>query len=190
MSQAVTGLLMRWGQGDERALEELLPIVYDELRRLARKHLRSYTERVSFQPTALLHEAYLKLAALHDPKFENRARFFAMSARVMRNILVDHVRERFAAKRGGGQFKISLSQAEEARTEPDFNVLALSDALEKLAKEYPHHAQVVELRYFSGFDVDETAQALCISPATVKRHWNFAKAWLRHELHSKPKPSS
>jgi RNA polymerase sigma factor (TIGR02999 family) len=190
MSQAVTGMLIRWGQGDERALEELLPVVYEELRRLARKHLRSYTDRVSFQPTALLHEAYLKLAGLNDPKFENRARFFAMSARVMRNILVDHVRERFAAKRGGRQFKISLSQAEEAGTAPDFNVLALNDALEKLAEDYPEHAQIVELRYFSGLNVDETAQALAISPATVKRHWNFAKAWLQHELHNRPNAAS
>ncbi len=190
MSERVTGLLVRWGEGDQRALQELLPVVYEELRRLARKHLRGYTaDRMSFQPTTLLHEAYLKLAGLHDPKFENRARFFAMSARVMRNILVDHVRERVAAKRGGGQFKISLSQAEEARTEPNFNVLALNDALEKLAKEYPQHAQVVELRYFSGFNVEETAHALGIAPVTVKRHWNFAKAWLRNEL-EKPKPSA
>lgn len=187
MSEAVTGLLIRWGQGDREALEELLPIVYEELRRQARKHLRSYTDRTSFQPTALLHEAYLRLAGLQDPQFENRARFFALSATVMRNILVDHARERLAAKRGGGQFKISLSQAEEAGTEPDFNVLVLNDALEKFAAEYPQHAQVVELRYFSGFNLEETAQALGVSPVTVKRHWNFAKAWLRHELEKLPK---
>ena len=182
MAEAVTGLLVRWGQGDKHALDELLPLVYEELRRLARKHLRGDTARLSFQPTTLLHEAYLKLAGLDDPKFDNRARFFAMSATVMRNILVDHIRERVAAKRGGGQFKISLSQAEEARTEPNFDVLALDDALKKLSAVYPQHAQVIELRYFSGFNVEETAQALGISPATVHRHWNFAKAWLKHEL--------
>jgi RNA polymerase sigma factor (TIGR02999 family) len=185
MSDAVTGLLIRWGQGDKQALDELLPLAYDELRRLARKHLRGDAGRMSLQPTMLLHEAYLKLAGLHDAKFENRARFFAMSATIMRNILVDHVRERIAAKRGGGKFKISLSQAEEARTEPDFELLALDDALKKLSASYPQHAHVVELRYFSGFNVDETAQALGMSPSTVHRHWNFAKAWLKRELAGK-----
>ncbi len=170
------------GQGDKQALNELLPIAYEELRRLARKHLRGDAGRMSLQPTMLLHEAYLKLVGLHDPKFENRARFFAMSSTVMRNILVDHVRERIASKRGGGQFKISLSQAEEAGIEPDFDLLALDNALKKLSAVYPEHAQVVELRYFSGFTVEETAQALAISPATVHRHWNFAKAWLKREL--------
>ncbi|HLJ25852.1 MAG TPA: sigma-70 family RNA polymerase sigma factor [Candidatus Angelobacter sp.] len=189
MSEAVTGLLIRWGQGDQQALDELLPIVYEELRRMARKHLRGYTDRMSLQPTTLLHEAYLKLVGLHDPKFENRARFFAMSTTIMRNILVDHVRERLATKRGGGQFKISLSQAEEAGTEPDFNVLLLDDALKRMSAEYPKHAQVVEFRYFGGFSVEETAQALELSPTTVKRHWQFAKAWLRRELGSKGKPA-
>lgn len=188
MSEAVTQLLIRWGQGDQRALDELMPMVYQELRRQARKYLRDYSrDRVSFQPTALLHEAYMKLAGLNDPNFENRARFFAMSAVVMRNILVDHARERIAAKRGGGQVKISLSQAEEAGSGPDFDVLALNDALKKFGEEYPEHVKVVELRYFSGFSIEETAKALDLSPATVHRHWNFAKAWLRHELSSKAK---
>jgi RNA polymerase sigma factor (TIGR02999 family) len=186
MSEAVTDLLIRWGQGDQRAFDELLPVVYDELRRMARKHLRGEGARMSLQPTTLLHEAYLKMVGLNDPKFENRARFFALSATLMRNILVDHIRERLAAKRGGGQFKISLSQAEEAGTEPDFNVLMLDDALKKLSAAYPQHAQIVEFRYFSGFTVEETAHALAISPATVQRHWKFAKAWLRDELGSKP----
>jgi RNA polymerase sigma factor (TIGR02999 family) len=182
MSEAVTGLLIRWGQGDQRALDELLPMVYEELRRQARKHLRGEKPTATLQPTMLLHEAYLKLIGLHDPKFENRAQFFALSARVMRNILVDQARERLAAKRGGGQFKVSLSQAEVAGTEPDFDVLLLDDALKKLGAEYPQHAEVVEFRYFAGFSVEETAQALNLSPTTVKRHWQFAKAWLRHEL--------
>lgn len=171
MGEAVTELLIRWEQGDQRAFDELLPIVYEELRRLARKHLRSATARLSLQPTSLLHEAYLRLIGLEDPKFENRNRFFAMSATVMRNILVDHVRQRIAAKRGGGQFKISLSQAEDARTEPDFNVLLLDDALKRFSAEYPQHARVVELRYFGGFTVEETAEAMALSHTMVKRHW-------------------
>lgn len=182
MSEAVTGLLIRWGQGDKQALDELLPIVYEELRRQARKYLRGEKPTAILQPTTLLHEAYLKLIGLHDPKFENRAHFFAMSARIMRNILVDQARERLATKRGGGQFKIALSQAEEAGTEPDFNLLLLDDALKKLSAEYPQHAEVVEFRYFAGFSVEETAQAMNLSPTTVKRHWQFAKAWLRNEL--------
>jgi RNA polymerase sigma-70 factor (ECF subfamily) len=185
MSEAVTGLLIRWGEGDKQALDELLPLTYEELRRLARRHLRSDAVKMSLQPTMLLHEAYLRLAGLHDAKFENRACFFAMSATIMRNILVDHVRERVAAKRGGGKFKISLSQAEEAGKETDFELLALDDALKKLSAGYPQHAQVVELRYFSGFNVDETAQALGISTSTVHRHWNFAKALLKRELAGK-----
>lgn len=189
MSESVTSLLIKWKQGDKAALDALLPIVYEELRKLARKQLRGDIGRITLEPGALINEAYLKLISMENPDFENRARFFAMSAKVMRNVLIDYVRERIAAKRGGGEFKVSFTRADEAASEPDFDLMALDYALKELSESYPQHAQIVELRYFGGFNVEETAEALGMSPATVHRHWNFAKAWLRRKLDSGAKES-
>jgi RNA polymerase sigma factor (TIGR02999 family) len=182
---SVTQLLVRWGNNDRTALDELLPLVYDELRRLAASYLRRRKDSHILQPTALVHEAYLKLADQKNTSWENRAQFFGLAAKLMRDILVDRARKRFAAKRGGDHLRVSLSQADRFANKPDVDLVALDDALKDLAATNPQHARLVELRFFGGLTIEEAAEVMHISHATVERHWTFAKAWLRRQLSQK-----
>ena len=180
--QNVTELLVKWGQGDKAALDELIPLVYDELRKLAASYLRRQSEGYTLQPTALVHEAYVRLSGRPGASMEHRAQFFGLSAKVMRDILVDHARRRRAAKHGGQQLRISLSRAERLGRQPEVELLALDDALKALATTNPQHSRVIELRFFGGLTNAEAAEVLGLSSATVERYWSFARAWLRREL--------
>ncbi|MBI1766013.1 MAG: sigma-70 family RNA polymerase sigma factor [Acidobacteria bacterium] len=185
MADNITQLLRDWGAGDQRALDQLMPLVYDELRRLARRHLRHELHQHSLQPTMLVHEAYLRLADQPQVSWENRAQFFGLAAKLMRNILVDHVRARQADKRGGGALQVSLSAVDQlgrVAQEPEVELLALDAALERLAAYSPQHSRLVELRFFGGLTIPETAEVMGLSHATVERNWTFARAWLRNEL--------
>lgn len=186
----VTALLLAWGEGDRAALDALLPAVYDELHRQAERALRREAPGHTLQATGLVHEAYLRLVDQRRARWANRAQFFGVAAQLMRRILVDHARSRRAAKRGGGEQAVTLGAELPAHDGAPgaagggavLDVLALDDALARLAALDPRQAQVVELRYFGGLDIDETAAALDVSPATVKREWTVARAWLRREL--------
>ncbi len=184
----ITELLTAWSSGNQAALDKLLPIVYQELRRLASKKLRSQRAGDSLQPTALVHEAYLKLINCQDVKWQNRAHFFGVAAQIMRNILVDHTRTQLAAKRGGGN-KISLEDldelSEDQQRENEIDLIALDDALIKLAQLDPQQSRIVELRYFGGLTIEEAAEVLHISPATIKREWALAKSWLFREINNR-----
>lgn len=179
----VTQLLLDWRAGDEIAGERLLPVVYDELRRQAARAMRREGEH-TLQATALVHEAYLRLVDQRRVEWKNRAHFFGIAARVMRRVLVDHARARHAAKRGGGATAIALADEghADANAPAPLDLLALHDALERLAALDADQARVVELRYFGGLSIEETAEAMGTSPATVKREWAVARAWLRREL--------
>jgi len=185
-SEAVTRLLLSWRDGNKAALDELLPLVYAELRRLAEAQLRHEKPGHTLQSTALVHEAYLRLIQQNEAQWQNRAHFFAVASRLIRRILVDHARARGAAKRGSGQPKLALDEllAEDipGREQQDWELVALDDALERLARLDEQQSRVVELRFFTGLSVVETAEALGISPATVKRDWATARAWLMREL--------
>jgi len=178
----VTQLLIRWGTGDHEALNELIPIIYKELRKLASSSLRRGRVHVTIQPTALVHEAYIKLADQTNTHWENRAQFFGLAAKLMHDIIIDEVRKRLALKRGGGQLRVSLSQADRFSKTSELELLELEDALAELAVTNPQHARIVELRFFGGLTIEETAEVLGISHATVERSWTFAKAWLRRQL--------
>jgi RNA polymerase sigma factor (TIGR02999 family) len=180
----VTGLLQRWGDGDASAAERLLPAIYDELHRQAARAMRRENAEHTLQATALVHEAYLRLVDQRRVEWKNRAQFFGIAANVMRRVLVDHARARLAAKRGGGAAQVTLGGADrDARDGDDgIELLALHDALERLQQFDADQARLVELRYFGGLNIDETAEALGVSPATVKREWALARAWLRREL--------
>ena len=185
----VTGLLIAWNEGDRAALDALLPVVYAELRRRARRALRSEAAGHTLQPTALVHEAYLRLVDQQPIQWQSRAHFFGVAARCMRQILVDAARTRRAAKRGRGTHTVMLQDAEgvaagaSAGVENDgVEVLALEEALVRLAALDPGQAQLVELRYFGGLTIDDTAATLGVSPATVSREWTVARRWLRREL--------
>jgi RNA polymerase sigma factor (TIGR02999 family) len=184
----VTGLLIAWSQGDAAAFDALLPVVYAELRRQARRALRREAAGHTLQPTALVHEAYLKLVDQRPSQWEGRAQFYGIAARCMRQVLVDAARTRRAAKRGGGNRPVTLSHAEGLAATPDGgettgdDVLALDAALARLAKLDPDQARLVELRYFGGLTLDDTAATLGISPATVSREWTVARRWLQREL--------
>lgn len=180
--QNITGLLVKWGSGDKAALDELIPLVYDELRKLAASYIRNRGGDHSLQATALVHEAYVQLADRPGVSMQHRAQFFGLAAKVMRDILVDHARKRLATKRGGDQLRLSLSQADRIGHKPEVNLLALDDALKVLAKTNSQHSRVIELRFFGGLTIAETAQVMGLSPATTERYWNFARAWLRREL--------
>ena len=180
--QSVTELLLKWGSGDKAALDELIPLVYDELRKLAASHLRRKPGAHTLQATALVHEAYVRLADQSSISMQHRAQFFGLAAKVMRDILVDHARKRLAAKRGGDQLRLSLSQAERFGHKPEVELLALDDALNQLASTNPQHSRVIELRFFGGLTIDETADVMNLSHATTERYWSFARAWLRREL--------
>jgi RNA polymerase sigma factor (TIGR02999 family) len=182
MSEQITQLLRKWEGGDRGAFDELMPLVYGELRRLAGAYFGRHPYQVSLQPTALVHEVYLRLAEQPDLSSPNRVQFFALAATVMRRILVDHVRERRAAKRGGGAQMLSLGHAEGVGLRPEVELLAFDEALTALARIKAQYGQVVELRVFGGLTIEETAAALGVSHATVERDWRFARAWLSREL--------
>jgi RNA polymerase sigma factor (TIGR02999 family) len=174
-------LLRAWSDGDASALERLTPIVYDELHRLARRYMRGERPGHSLQTTALVNEAYMRLVDYERMQWQNRAHFFAVSAQVMRRILVEHAR-RHNLKRGGGVPHVSLEEAAQVGGGRAADLVALDDAMNTLAQLDPRKAQVVEMRFFGGLDVDETADVLKVSPATVMRDWSTAKAWLYREL--------
>ncbi len=179
----VTKLLAAWSDGEQAALDKLMPLVYDELRRMAKNYMHSQPSGHTLQTTALIHEAYLKLADNKDKHFKNRAHFFAVAASAMRHILVDHARARQAEKRGGGETKIiSLENVAVIANEQAAEVIALNESLENLFALEERKGRVVELRYFGGLSVEETAEVLKVSPLTVMRDWRFAKTWLLREL--------
>ncbi len=181
-SQEITGLLVRWGQGDDHALDSLVPLVYGRLRRLAAYMLKGERAGHTLQPTALVNEAYLKLAGKEKFQWQNRAHFFAVAARAMRQILVDYARRRDREKRGGGISLVPLEEGQAVVQALSIDLLALDDALARLAADDKRKALVVELRYFGGLSNEEIAEALQISPNTVMRDWDFAKAWLSREM--------
>ena len=180
--QEVTGLLLAWSNGEPAALEELMPVVYEELRRLARHYMNRESENCTLQTTALIHEAYLKLIDQNRVKWQNRAHFFAVSAQLMRRILVDLARKRHAQRRGGFAQKLSLDDAPTLAHSPAREVVAVDEALTALAALDPQKSRVVELRFFGGLSIEETAEVLKISPATVMREWKRAQAWLYAEI--------
>ena len=181
-SSNVTQMLHDRSDGDREVLDKLIPIVYEELRRQAARYLRRERPGHTLQTTALIHEAYLRLIDQKDVRWQNRAHFYAISAQLMRRILVDHARSRQAAKRGGSDIKLPLEEAMIASEGREVDLVALDEALERLAAIDPQQSRVVELRFFSGLSVEETAEVLGTSTRTVKRDWNVAKAWLRREI--------
>jgi RNA polymerase sigma-70 factor, ECF subfamily len=185
----ITELLARWSQGDEEALDQLLPLVYDELRRLAGAYLRRERHDHTLQPTALVNEAYLKLVRQRNMPWQNRAQFFGVAAQLMRRILVDHARANHAIKRGGHQVNVSLGNIGAFYTQGEADVLAIHDVLNRLAEIDPDQSRIVELRFFGGLTIEETGEVMKVSHATVEREWRIAKAWLKRELTKRAKPS-
>ena len=181
-----TTLLLAWGRGDETALDQLIPLVHDELRQLARRHMAGERPGHTLQATALVNEAYLRLIEVNQVRWQNRAHFFAMASRVMRRILVDAARSRGFQKRGAGAEKVSLDEALLVSDEPPQDLIALDDALNALAAFDLRKSQVVEMRFFGGLSVEETAEALHVSADTVMRDWRLAKVWLVRELRGEP----
>jgi RNA polymerase sigma-70 factor (ECF subfamily) len=182
--QRVTDLLVQWSGGDEAALAELTPLVYEELRRVAHHYLSEQRPGHTLQTTALVNEAYLRLADQTNPRWQNRAHFFAVAARAMRQILVSYARTQQAQKRGGGALKIDLDEAALIAPKESKEIVDLHEALEQLSELDSRKAQVVELKYFGGLNYDEIAEVLKISRITARRDWEFAKLWLYTELHS------
>ena len=178
----VTQLLVRWREGDRRALDELMPLVYDELRRLAAHYMRGERPGPTLQTSALVNEAYLRLAGHEEIQWQDRAHFFAVAARAMRRILVDHARRRGGQKRGGDGHTVVLDEALLVSASRASEVVALDDALARLAEIAPRKSQLVELRFFAGLSIEEAAEVLEVSPGTVMRDWTFTKAWLRKEI--------
>jgi RNA polymerase sigma-70 factor, ECF subfamily len=186
-----TELLRAWNEGDPEALNELVPLVEKELHRLARAYMRRERNDHTLQATALVNEAFLRLARTPNPRWQGRAHFVGIAARLMRQVLVDHARSRGYRKRGGGGLRVPLDHAPLITPEPELDVLAVDRALEAFAKVDPRKSQVVELRFFGGLSVEETAEVLGISVETVKRDWRVAKLWLSRELERKaPRRSS
>lgn len=181
-SQNVTQLLIGWSKGDKEALDTLLPLVYEELRKQAARFLRHERPGHTLQTTALIHEAYLKLVDQKNVHWQNRAHFFGIAAQLMRRILVDHARTKKRAKRGGSDIRVSFNDANLMGQTKDLDIVALDEALGRLAAIDQQQSRIVELRFFSGLTVEETAEVLAISPATVKRDWSMAKAWLHREI--------
>jgi len=182
VQETVTRLLVDWKGGSKEALDSLTPIVYNELRRLADHYLRDEHAAATLQPTALVHEAYMRLVAQNLPDWESRSHFFGIAAHLMRQVLVDHARRRASAKRGSGAQKMSIEESVSFAPGPRREIEALDDALNALALVDERKAKVIELRFFGGFSVDETAQALGISVATVGREQRLAEAWLHREM--------
>jgi RNA polymerase sigma-70 factor (ECF subfamily) len=181
-SQQVTQLLVAWGGGDRAALEELMPLVYEELRRLAHRCMSRERPGHTLQTSALVDEAYLRLVDQQNIRWQDRAHFFGIAARLMRQVLIDYARKRRYAKRGGDARRVSLDEALIVSKERAADVVALDDALKSLAEIDPRQSQIVELRFFGGLSIEETAQVLAVSPGTVMRDWTLAKAWLRREI--------
>ena len=181
-SNRVTNLLIRWRSGDREALDALLPVVYEELRRLARHYLHLERPGHTLQSTALVHEAYVRLVGQNPPEWKDRAHFFGVAARLMRQILVDHARINRAEKRGGDSLKLTLNEGVIGAKSKDLDLLALDDALNGLAQISPQQSQIIESRFFSGLSIEDTSEVLGISPATVKRSWTAARAWLFREM--------
>lgn len=177
-----THLLIAGARGDRDALDALLPVVYDELRRLAEIHLRRERADHTLQPTALVHEAYLRLIDQRSVDWRNRAQFFGLASEMMRRILVNHAVARRTAKRGGGVERVALDDAIDFFDDRDVDLVSLDDALNDLSEMDPEQAKIVELRFFGGLTIDETAEVLEVSPSTVKREWAMAKAWLHREI--------
>ena len=184
-SERVSKLLLNWGQGDQGAREALIPLVYDELRRLARRYLRRERRDHTLQSAALVNEAYLRLIRQEHPQWQNRAHFFGVASQLMRHILVDHARNRAAAKRGAGAPRLTLDPDIALPQERDVDLMALDDALNQLAALDPQQSRLVELRFFGGLSIEETSVVLGVSPATVKREWATARAWLQREMRNK-----
>jgi len=180
-SEPVSELLAKWRAGDEESLRRLVPLVYNELRRLAHNHLRKERPDHTLQSTALVHEAYLRLMKGKPLQFENRAHFFAVSAQLMRQILVEYARRQNAAKRDAG-YRVTLDSAIALAKSRRLDLVALDDALNGLAKLDPQQSRIVELRFFGGLSIEETSHVLGVSPATVKRDWTTARIWLYHEI--------
>lgn len=178
----VTELLHEWRRGDKAALDRLTPLVYDELRRIAHRYMRQERGGHTLETTALVNEAYLRLAGRERVEWQDRAHFFAVTAQVMRHVLIDHARNRRYAKRGGAAQQVPLEEAHAMSAERAAELLALDEALEKLARLDPRKARVVELRYFGGLSLEETADALEVSVMTVRRDWRAARAWLYKEM--------
>lgn len=178
----MTELLTRWRNGDVAARDALVPLVYDELRRIARRCLAGQKRNYTLQPTALVHEAYLRLTKHDSIDWQDRKHFFAMAAQMMRQILVDHVRKRAAAKRGGNTCTVAVDEASAMAPGPVIDLLSLDDAMQKLALLDPRQSQIVELRFFGGLSIEETAEVLDISPATTKREWATARIWLHSAM--------
>jgi len=185
-SQNLTALLIRWREGDRSALDQMTPVLYEELRRLARHFLAAERSDHTLQPTALVHEAYLRLVGQHSVDWRNRAHFMAMAATMMRRILINHAEAHNAAKREGSGEILSLEDAFGVFTDPRIDLLHLNAMLDRLSGLDPQQGRVVELRYFGGLSIEETAEALGISPATVKREWSTARLWLLQQMSGGP----
>ena len=187
----VTERLLRWSSGDEAALQQLMPLVYDECRRIAARQMRRERAEHTLNPTALVNELYLRLVDQHGTTWTSRAQFFGIAAQLMRRVLVDHARARLAKKRDGARVMVSLGAAAEVETPSSVaDLLTIDDALTKLGQLDSDQQRIVELRFFAGLTVDETAHVLCRSPRTVKREWQLAKAWLYRELSARRERST
>ena len=182
---AVTQWLLDWGRRDKRGLDQMLPVLYEELHRLASHHLSREATGHTLQPTALVHEAYLRLVDQRQVDWRNRAQFLGLAANMMRRILVNHARDRAAQKRGGGAAPVSLSLVEAPSGRPDVELIALEDALQRLAALDERKGKVVELKFFGGLTIQEIAEVLQVSDATVEREWAFARAWLYEAIEGK-----
>lgn len=178
----LTGLLIDWSNGDQAALDKLMPLIDEELRRLAHRYMSRERSGHTLQTTALVNEAFVRLVNRKNVNWQNRAHFFGIAAQLMRTILVDHARSHACAKRGGGAFTFELDEALVVSQQKASEVIALDDALKELARLDAQQSRIVELRFFGGLTVEETAEVLHVSPATIKREWSTAKAWLFHEL--------
>ncbi|MDQ3179204.1 MAG: sigma-70 family RNA polymerase sigma factor [Acidobacteriota bacterium] len=184
-SHQITLLLVDWNKGDEFALEQLMPLVYDELRQMARRYMRSQPSGHTFQTTELIHEAYLKIAKQDERNWQNRAHFFGVAAQAMRHILVDYARSKHRKKRGGWQERVTFTEDDLVSNGRSEEVVALDEALNQLAVLDERKSRVVEMKFFAGLNVEEIAEVLKLSPETVKRDWRFARTWLLRELAEK-----
>ena len=182
MDQEVTRLLIDWSNGDREALDQMMPLVYSELRRIAASHLRHERTDHTLQPTALVHEAYIRLIDQQRANWQNRAQFLGVAAQMMRRILINHANERVAAKRGGGAMRVSLSEAESQMEVTDASLLALDVSLTRLAQLDPRKSRIIELKFFGGLKIEEIADVMQLSHATIEREWTLARAWLHREM--------
>lgn|SRR5215813_11166141 len=187
MQTDVSQLLARWSAGDPDALEHLLPIVYEELRRLSRSVMQRGAKESILQPTALVHEAWLRMADKQQISLETRLQFYALAVKMMREILVDHIRRRKAEKRGGNQIEVAFDDANPSAKPRSIDFLILDDAITRIGEVGPRYRQIVELRYLAGLTIEETAELLNVSHATVEREWKFARLWLQRELQPGPR---